>query len=217
MVVDKSLRGFLVPRLFSYPCHDVRELGRRRSNWREGGSSRTASRAQGPLARDGRLSDLEAFLFAADEPLSLRRLASLLKAPSTDEVRRDLNRLIALYAAEESALQVVEAAGGYQLRTRKEFLPWLLKLQSSPEVHLSAAGRETLTMIAYRQPITRADLEALRGVSCVDVLRMLLEKGLIRIAGRDKSLGRPVQYGTTKMFLQVVGLKSIQELPPLKD
>ena len=72
-------------------------------------------------------------------------------------------------------------------------------------------------MIAYRQPITRADLEALRGVSCVDVLRMLLEKGLIRIAGRDKSLGRPVQYGTTKMFLQVVGLKSIQELPPLKD
>lgn len=211
------VRNILCPRLLTYPCHDVRELNRRRTHWRDCGAAVATNQAQGPLARDVPLANLEAFLFVADEPLSLRRLAALLRVSSTDEVRRQLRRLSALYAAEESAFQIVELAGGYQLRTRKEFLPWLMKLQPSPEVHLSPAARETLTMIAYRQPITRADLEALRGVSCVEVLRVLLEKGLIRIVGRDKTLGRPVQYGTTKLFLQVVGLKSIGELPALKE
>lgn len=211
------VRHHFCPPPLRYPCTDVRALGRRLPAWKSEVLAKAGTIAQGPHARDGELAHLEAFLFAADEPLSLRRLASLLGQNSTDEVKRQMKRLAALYEEEQSSFHIVELAGGYQLRTREEFHPWLLKLQPSPVLHLSTAARETLTMIAYRQPINRADLEALRGVSCTDVLRVLLEKALIRIVGRDKTLGRPVQYGTTKLFLQVVGLKSIQDLPSLKD
>src|SRR5207237_5142591 len=92
--------------------------------------------------------------------------------------------------------------------------PWLGRLRrGAAEVRLSPAARETLAVVAYRQPVTRADVEAVRGVQCGEVLRQLMEKGLVRIAGRDDSLGRPVLYGTTKKFLQVFGLKSLRELP----
>jgi segregation and condensation protein B len=171
----------------------------------------------GPLVRDPQLALLESLLFAADEPLTPRRLASLLKVPSTETIRRMIQRLRTMYDAEDSALQLVELAGGVQLRTREKFVSWLLKLQPAPQLNLSPAARETLTMIAYKQPITRADLEALRGVSCIDALRTLLEKGLIRIIGRDKSLGRPVLYGTTRLFLETVGLSSLDALPKLSD
>lgn len=171
----------------------------------------------GPLVRDQQLALLESLLFAADEPLTPRRLASLLKVPSTETIRRMIQRLRTMYDAEESALQLVELAGGVQLRTREKFVPWLLKLQPAPHLNLSPASRETLTMIAYKQPITRADLDALRGVSCIEALRTLLEKGLIRIVGRDKSLGRPVLYGTTRQFLETMGLNSLEALPPLSD
>jgi segregation and condensation protein B len=201
----------------TYPCHDVRELNRP-AHWKKQLPTAKAARSMaGPGERDQDLAHLEAVLFAADEPLSPRRLVSLLKLKTIEEVRRLIKRLSSLYELDNGAFQIVELAGGYQLRTREAFLPWLLKLQPSPTLHLSAAARETMTMIAYRQPVTRADLEALRGVSCVEVLRVLLEKGLIRIVGRDKTLGRPVQYGTTKLFLQVVGLKSLEELPQLKE
>jgi segregation and condensation protein B len=180
-------------------------------------SAKAARTATGPGVRDPELAHLEAVLFAADEPLSPRKLASLLQLEGVEVVRRLIKKLISLYDQEEGAFQVVELAGGYQLRTRESLLPWLLKMQPSPTLHLSAAARETMTMIAYRQPVTRADLEAVRGVSCVEVLRVLLEKGLIRIVGRDKTLGRPVQYGTTKLFLETVGLKSLEELPALKE
>jgi segregation and condensation protein B len=163
------------------------------------------------------LAQLEALLFAADEPLPVRRLTALLRLGSTDEVKRLLKRLQSHYEQGQSAFHLVELAGGYQLRTQEAFVPWLLKLRPAPELSLSLAARETLTMIAYRQPVGRADLEALRGVACGDILRVLLEKGLIRIVGRDHSLGRPVLYGTTKLFLQTTGLKSLQDLPPLKS
>lgn len=201
----------------TYPCQDVRELGSRSPVWKYLKSTSSIGLGMGPLARDPELTSLEAYLFAANEPLTLRRLVTLLKVKSSDDVRRLIRRLTQLYDLEQSALQLIEIAGGYQLRTREAYLPWLLKLQPSPGLHLSAAARETLTMIAYRQPINRADLESLRGVSCSEVLRVLLEKGLIRIAGRDKTLGRPVQYGTTRKFLETMGLKSLNELPQLKD
>jgi segregation and condensation protein B len=207
----------------TYPCHDVRELGRaaqwmKAPQWmKQLATAKATQSSTGPGVRDSELAHLEAVLFAADEPLSLRKLASLLQLDGIDVVRRLIKRLNSLYELDNGAFQIVELAGGYQLRTREAFLPWLLKLQPSPTLHLSAAARETMTMIAYRQPVTRADLEALRGVSCVEVLRVLLEKGLIRIVGRDKTLGRPVQYGTTKLFLQMVGLKSLEELPALKE
>src|SRR5262249_41114239 len=107
-----------------------------------------------------------------------------------------------------------ELAGGFQLLTRPEFHPWLVRLRrSGADLRLSGAARETLAIVAYRQPIMRADVEAIRGVQCSEVLRQLMERGLIRIAGRDASLGRPVLYGTTKKFLQVFGLKSLRDLP----
>ncbi|HQR08744.1 MAG TPA: SMC-Scp complex subunit ScpB [Gemmatales bacterium] len=211
------LRQSVIAARTIYPHHDVRELGRAAQWMKRLATAKAARAVTGPGVRDAELTHLEAVLFAADEPLSPRKLASLLQLEGVDVVRRLIKRLTSLYELDNDAFQIVELAGGYQLRTREAFLPWLLKLQPSPTLHLSAAARETMTMIAYRQPATRADLEALRGVSCVEVLRVLLEKGLIRIVGRDKTLGRPVQYGTTKLFLQMVGLKSLEELPALRE
>ncbi len=169
---------------------------------------------RGELARDNRLATVEAALVAADEPLSAKRLALAAGLTDAGEARRLVTRLRGLYDADGTAFQVEEVAGGYQLLTRAEYHPWLARLRrSAPEFRLSAAARETLAIIAYRQPITRADVETVRGVQCGDVLGQLMEKGLIRIAGRDESLGRPMLYGTTKKFLQLYGLKSLRELP----
>jgi segregation and condensation protein B len=168
----------------------------------------------GELARDGRLAMLEAALVAADEPLTAKRLALAAGLGDAAEARRLVARLRALYDADGTAFQIEEVAGGFQLLTRAEYHPWLARLRrSSPELRLTSAARETLAIIAYRQPITRADVESVRGVQCGDVLGQLMEKGLIRIAGREESLGRPMLYGTTKRFLQLYGLKSLRELP----
>lgn len=169
---------------------------------------------QGPLGRDPALARVEAALFAADEPLTARRLAAAAEVADAAEARRLVRRLAGLYEQGDSAFQVEEVAGGWQLLTRPEFFPWLSRLRRpAADLRLSAAARETLTIIAYRQPITRADIEAVRGVQCSEVLRQLMEKGLVRIAGRDASLGRPVLYGTTKRFLQAYGLRSLRDLP----
>src|SRR5437868_3388453 len=145
--------------------------------------------AAGPQMRDARLARLEAVLFSADEPLTARRLATLAELTDTAEARRLLERLRELYAEEGAAFQVEELAGGYQLLTRPEFHPWLVRLrQSVGEPKLPAALLETLAIVAYRQPIMRADLEAIRGVHCGEALRQLMERGLVRIAGRHDSL-----------------------------
>jgi segregation and condensation protein B len=170
---------------------------------------------QGPLARDPTLAMVEAALLAADEPLPLRRLAHAAGLADAAEARRLIHRLQALYEQDGSAFQVEELAGGFQLLTRPEYHRWLVRLRrSGVDVRLTPAARETLAIVAYRQPITRADIEAVRGVHCGELLRLLMEKGLIRIAGRHDSLGRPVLYGTTKKFLQVFGLRSLKDLPP---
>lgn len=167
-----------------------------------------------PLARDDRLAMLEAVLMLADEPIPLRRLVSALRLKDSREVLQCLERLKELYDLDGTAFQVRELAGGYQLQTRTVFHPWLARIKRGiTDLKLSAAARETLTIIAYRQPITRADLEGVRGVQSGEVLRQLMEKGLVRIAGRDESLGRPVLYGTTKKFLQNYGLNSLKDLP----
>jgi segregation and condensation protein B len=169
---------------------------------------------QGELARDSRLATVEAALVAADEPLTAKRLAAAAGLADAAEARRLVGRLRELYDADGTAFQVEEVAGGFQLLTRAEYHPWLARLRrSSPELRLTPAARETLAIIAYRQPITRADVEAIRGVQCGDVLGQLMEKGLVRIAGRDDSLGRPMLYGSTKKFLQLYGLKSLRDLP----
>jgi segregation and condensation protein B len=178
----------------------------------------TASAGQGEQARDARLALVEAALLTADEPLTARRLAVVTGIGDTAEARRLVQKLQALYDQDGTAFQVEELAGGYQLLTRPEYHPWLVRLRrASTDLRLSGAARETLAIIAYRQPIMRADIEGVRGVQCSEVLRLLMERGLIRIAGRDDSLGRPVLYGTTKKFLQVFGLKSLRDLPVNSD
>lgn len=172
----------------------------------------------GPLARDERLARVEAVLLAADEPLPPRRLAQAAGLSDAAEARRLVRRLRELYEQDGTAFQVEELAGGYQLLTRPEFHPWLRSLrQNQEELRLSAPARETLAIIACRQPIMRADIEAIRGVQCGEILRVLMEKGLIRIAGRHPSLGRPVLYGTTRKFLQVFGLQDLRDLARLAD
>ncbi len=170
--------------------------------------------AQGELARDARLAMVEAALLAADEPLTPRRLADVAGLTDANEARRLVRKLHAMYEQDGTAFQIEEVAGGFQLFTRPEFHPWLLRLKlESHDLRLTGTGRETLAIVAYRQPIMRAEIEAIRGVHCGDVLRWLMEKGVVRIAGRHDSLGRPVLYGTTKKFLQVFGLKSLKDLP----
>jgi segregation and condensation protein B len=175
-------------------------------------------RPQGELARDELLARVEAALLAADEPLTPRRLAHAAGLPDGSEARKLVRRLQAGYERGGSAFTVEEIAGGFQLLTRTEFHPWLARLrQTGNEMRLSAALRETLAIVAYRQPIMRADVDSIRGVHSGEVLRVLMEKGLIRIAGRDPSLGRPVLYGTTKKFLQVFGLNSLRDLPQVEQ
>jgi segregation and condensation protein B len=170
--------------------------------------------SQGELARDAELARVEAALFLADEPLTVRRLAAAAGLADGTQARRLVRKLQAFYDKDGTAFQVEELAGGYQLLTRPEYHPWLIRLRrAGNELRLSAAARETLAIVAYRQPIMRADIEAIRGVQCGDILRLLMEKGLVRIAGRHDSLGRPVLYGTTRKFLQIFGLRNLQELP----
>jgi segregation and condensation protein B len=155
---------------------------------------------------------------ATDDPLTPRRLAAVADLPDAAAARAQVQRLQELYDKDGSAFQVVELAGGYQLLTRPEYHAWLLRVRRlHVDLRLSASARETLAIVAYRQPITRAEVEAIRGVQCSDVLRLLMEKGLLRIAGRDESLGRPVLYGTTRKFLQCFGLKSLRDLPQAKE
>jgi segregation and condensation protein B len=167
-----------------------------------------------PLARDEVTATIEAVLFLADEPLAARRLAQAAGLEDANAARRAVRKLQQLFEQTGTAFQVEEVAGGFQLLTRSEYHRWLASLRrTTHELRLTGAARETLAIVAYRQPLARADIEAIRGVRCDETLRLLMEKGVVKIVGRDDSLGRPVLYGTTKKFLQVFGLKSLKELP----
>ena len=184
--------------------------------YRLAGDARADSRPADPLARDAALAAVEAVLLAADEPLPARKVAQVAGLADAATARRLLKRLHALYEADGSAFQLEELAGGFQLLTRPEYHRWLAKMRrTGADVRLTPAGKETLAIVAYRQPIMRADLEAVRGVHCGEALRQLMERGLLRIAGRDDSLGRPVLYGTTKKFLAMFGLRDLRDLPPV--
>lgn len=172
----------------------------------------------GDLVRDAALARVEAALFAADEPLTPRKLAAAAELTDGNEARRLIERLKSFFDQDATAFQIEEIAGGWQLRTRPNFHSWLVRLRrTNPDPRLSAAALEALAIIAYRQPIVRADIEAIRGVQCGEVIAHLMEKGLVRIAGRDDSLGRPVLYGTTRKFLQMFGLNSLKDLPEVEQ
>lgn len=161
-----------------------------------------------------RRSRLEAVLFLAREPLALRKLAQLANLTDGTESRTLLNSLRECYAGRGSAFQVVQVAGGYQLLSRQEFAPWLRpQAAGGQEIRLSPPAMETLAVVAYRQPVLRAEVEAVRGVACGELLRQLMDRDLLRIVGRSEELGRPLWYGTTRRFLQVFGLCNLDQLP----
>ena len=167
-----------------------------------------------PHARDPKLARVEAALFLASEPLSARKIATAATLADSAEARRLVNKLRDLYDADASAFQVEEIAGGFQLHTRPAYRPWLKKAhRTGGDIRLTPAAQETLAVVAHRQPVPRADVEAVRGVGCGELLTQLMEKGLVKIVGRQESLGRPVLYGTTKKFLQAFGLASLKDLP----
>lgn len=160
---------------------------------------------------------IESLLFAAGEPVSLNRLAAVLDSVPKDEIRNAVGALGAEYSQGGRGLTIEEVAGGYQLRTRKEFAPHIRKLLAGKPPRLSRSLLETVAIIAYRQPVTRPEIEEVRGVDCGGVLETLLERRLIRIAGRKEAPGRPMIYATTAEFLEVFGLKDLDSLPDLKE
>ena len=175
---------------------------------------RDARFANTPGARSAKLARVEAALFAAGEPLTTRRIADAANLADGAEARVLVQELKALYDADGTAFTVENVAGGWQLRTRSEYAPWLQKLHLTRlETRLSQPALETLAVVAYRQPILRADVESIRGVQCGEMLRHLIDRGLIRIVGHHDSLGRPLLYGSTRKFLEVFGLADLSDLP----
>ena len=185
------------------------------------GEGRPVAEVTGPTSefrRSADLARLEAVLFLAREPLNTRRLAKLAGLPDGTRARvlvRDLNRL---YDASGSSFRAEPLAGGFQLLSRAPLGPWLRRLlDAQPHGRLSAAAMETLAIVAYRQPVSRAELESIRGVGCEEMLRQLLDRDLVRVGGRSTELGRPNLYVTTRHFLRAFGLGKIEELPPVEE
>ncbi len=167
-----------------------------------------------PFLRDAGLARLEAILFLSREPLTTRKLAQLAHLADGTEARTLIRRLNRWYDETGSAFVAEEVAGGFQLMSRPQFAGWLRRALGGPaEVRLSTPALETLAVVAYRQPVMRSEIEAIRGVDCGEILRQLMERGLIRTAGRAEELGRPYLYATTKRFLRVFGLKHLDDLP----
>lgn len=161
---------------------------------------------------------IEAVLFASDEPLTPKRLVDIAEAGSVKQIRqcvRDLNRK---YKQGGFSFRIEKIAGGFQMMTLPAFNPWLSKLiKVRTDNKLSPAALETLAVVSYKQPIIRADVEAIRGVASGEVIRNLMYKGLVKIVGLAEILGRPMLYGTTKKFLDVFGLASLKDLPKVEE
>lgn len=164
--------------------------------------------------RSPKMARLEAVLLVSDQAMPPRKLAQLATLADAAEVRQLVAQLNSAFDAVGSAFRVEQVASGYRLMTRRHYSIWLDKLhQRQAESKLSPPMLETLTIVAYRQPITRAEIERIRGVQSAEMLKQLMERGLVRIGGEDDSLGRPFLYVTTRRFLEVYGLKDLEDLP----
>jgi segregation and condensation protein B len=161
---------------------------------------------------------LEALLFTAEQPVTVKMLESVFeKELDKGQIESLMKELADEYAGRQSALEVREIGAGWQLATRPEFGPWIRRLfKDRLTYRLSQSALETLTIVAYKQPITRSEIEEIRGVEVNAVLDTLVERKLVRIAGRKEAIGRPLLYGTTVDFLRAFGLKRLEELPALE-
>jgi len=160
---------------------------------------------------------IESLLFVTEEPLTVDRLKKILNQADTIEIRKALNDISEEYRARKGGFYLYQVAGGYQVRTRPEYTPWIKRLIQPKPLRLSKAALETLAIIAYKQPIIRSDIEHIRGVDCGGVLKVLLERKFIRVLGRKEIPGRPLIYGTTRHFLEVFDLKTLKDLPTPKE
>ena len=160
---------------------------------------------------------IEALVLVSEVPLALEKICAVLDEVDKEEVKEALEKLIAEYEERQSGICLQEVAGGYQFRTRAELASWMKKLRGTKPASLSPASLETLAIVAYRQPIVKAEIESIRGVDVSAPLRGLLDKKLVRIVGRKDVPGKPIIYGTTKKFLEVFNLKDLTELPTLRE
>ncbi len=175
-----------------------------------------------PTFREGRplptpTDVVEALLFASDTPLEAERIREVLELGDADEARALVDELRSRYDKEDRALAVVEVGGGYRMVTRPQIAPWLMRLaKTRTKARLSRPALETLAIIAYRQPVSRPEVDAVRGVNSEGVLDSLLDRRLVRVAGRKEAPGRPFLYETTREFLVAFGLRDLNDLPKVE-
>ncbi len=165
---------------------------------------------------------IEALIFASEEELSSEQIKNLLYncniSVSIKEIEDCIHNINEEYKNKSNAFEIIKIAGGYQFATRKEYSDFISKMRiESQRKKLSQSALETLAIIAYKQPITRSEIEFIRGVNVDYIVNSLLEKDLIMIKGRANSPGRPIIYGTTDNFLKILGLNSLEDLPKLKE
>jgi segregation and condensation protein B len=170
------------------------------------------------MSREKTKPIIESLLFTQDKPLTVEKIEEVIPELERGEIRTIIAELMEEYRAEHRGIQVVEIANGFQMCTKKQYEQYIQKLLTrSKSKKMSKSALETLSIIAYKQPITRVEVEALRGVECGGVIRSLLETRFIKIGGRKNVPGRPIIYKTTEDFLTYFGLKDLSELPPLHE
>ena len=163
-------------------------------------------------------SIIEAILTASDTPVTTGKLAELVGGETgAKEVRQYVDDLNEVYVQTSRAFRITEVAGGFQFSVHHEFAPWIRRLLQEKPARLSQAALEVLSIVAFKQPITKAEVEHIRGVASDGVIRHLMEKGLVRIAGRSEGVGRPLLYGTARDFLKFFGLKTLADLPKVRE
>jgi len=161
---------------------------------------------------------VEALIFASSKPLTPAEIRKVTKVLTVAQIERIVAELKEDYQKAERCFELLEIAGGYELSTRKEFAPWILKIELQRKARQATqSALETLAILAYKQPLTRAEIEALRGVDTSGVLNTLMEKNFIKITGKKEVPGRPFMYGTTEKFLEHFGLKQLQDLPSIDE
>jgi len=160
---------------------------------------------------------LESILFVSESPVRLKTLLEIIPEAGKETILEGIRTLMKEYEDPSKGMELVEVAGGYQLRTKSQCAEWISRLKKAKPVKFSQSAMETLAIVAYRQPVIRSQIEAIRGVDAGWILRTLMEKGLIKMMGRKDLPGRPIIYGTTQGFLELFSLNSLQDLPTLKE
>ena len=178
----------------------------------------TAGQSDPPCLITDLAPKVEAALLASDRPISAARLADALGGIAAAQIKTAVEHLNQTYERDGRSFRVESVAGGWQIHTLPEHAAVLTALHKTrPQSKLSPAALETLAIVAYKQPIMRAEIETIRGVACGEVLRSLMVRHLIKIVGRAEEIGRPMLYGTTKAFLEVFGLSNLKDLPKVED